>query len=217
MDTGSDNIAGFDSGLHADATKAMINRMDQTNQQNLAKLNSILTPSYSMAPKPRKKKNSHIISIKKMLKNYPPELVSEFMPELKDKVMSKFNQLKKNDRENRKIRRLRRELERSRRREKRRKRRLKEKRRRRRRMLRERRERRRRMERHRRFLHHFKPHFSLNLHRERRLEDESNNSSNFDDENFDDLKNDLKGDIGSANSELVPTQGSLFFYIKINL
>lgn len=163
MDTGADSFNDIDSGLHENATKSLINRMDQTNQERMEKLNSMFPPPSKLMPKFHKKKKSHVISIKKMLKNYPPGLVDEFMPELKEKVMHKFNEMRKNDRMNRRIRKLKRKLENEKRRRlKRRK--LREKRRRK--ALARRRRRRLHHHHHHhphhlRRKHHFRPHFSM--------------------------------------------------------
>jgi hypothetical protein len=218
-----DSMDGIDSGLHANATKAIINRMDETNQQRLSKLNAMFPPPSKLMPKKRKKKNSEVIDIKKMLKNYPPGLVDEFMPELKEKVMHKFNEMKRSEKQNRRIRKLKRKLELSRKKQRRR-RKLREKRRKQ--MLRRRRNKRRRehQRRRRRALHHFKPHFRIkrnskrkqfhslkvinkfmhhrhnhlnHLHhlRERRLEDDaSKNTSNSTEDPFENIE------MGSTNS-----------------
>jgi hypothetical protein len=213
MDTGSDTIGGLDSGLHADATKAIINRMDETNQERMQKLNSMFPPPSKLMAEPRKKKNSHIISIKKMLKGYPSELVRKFMPELKDRVMHKFNELKKARKEKSRIRRLKKKLMRTRRREKRRRRKLREKRRRKRRRMRIRAERRRKRRNHMRFLKHFRPHFSMHMHhlKERRLENQSvgdsQNTSNNTDDPYMDLQNEINQEMASTNSQNTPVKG----------
>lgn len=167
LDSGSDSLNDIGGGMHQDATNAMINRMDQTNQQRMEQLNSMFPPPSKLMPGAHKKKKSHVISIKKMLKNYPPGLVDEFMPELKEKVMHKFNQMRSNDRMTRRIRRLRRKLQKQKQRERRRR---KLRQRRKRRELRRRRQRRHHHHHHRHHnmwpKHKFKPHFSLkrNLH-----------------------------------------------------
>ena len=233
LGSGSDNFSDLDSGMHENATKAIINRMDQNNQESLQKLNSMLTPSPGMMSKPRKKKNRNIISIKKMLKNYPPELVNEFMPELKEKVMHKFNEMRRNSKEERKIRRLKRELEKSKERARKR-RKLREKRRRR--MLRRRRRRRKRKHHHKRKMHHFRPHFSIkkdsrkhqfhtirvinkfmhkrhnhlnHLHhrRERRLEETSKNNSGGSDDPYLDLEKELNNELKSQRSQNSMSKG----------
>lgn len=161
LDTGSDSLGSIDSGLHETATKAMINRMDQTNEERMQQLNSMFPPPSKMMPSFHKKKKSHVISIKKMLKNYPPGLVDEFMPELKHKVMHKFDQMRRDERMNRKIRKLKRKLNQEKRRDRKR-RKLREKRRRR--ALARRRRRRLHHHHHHNRLrpkHHFRPHFSM--------------------------------------------------------
>ena len=166
MDSGSDSFEGMDSGMHSAATNAMINRFDQTNQERMAKLNHMFPQVTDVVSKHPKKK-AHVISIKKMLKNYPPGLVDEFMPELKEKVMHKFNQMRKTKNENRRIRRLKKKLLRQKKRERqRRKLRIKrkhqrEKRRRRKRKLRERR----RHHHH----HHFRPHFTMKINKKQKM------------------------------------------------
>ena len=160
---GTDNLNDLDTGMHQQATSAMINRMDQTTQENFNRLNSMFPPPSKLMPR-KKKKKSNVIDIRKMLKKYPPQLVDQFMPELKDRVMKKFENLRKTEKQNKRIRKLKLELEKEKKREKRR------------RQLRQRR-RRRALERRRhhhhhhhhhhfRPKHHFKPHFSLkNLHK----------------------------------------------------
>ena len=168
MDTGSDDFNGIDSGMHQSATNAMINRFDQTNQQRMAKLNTMFPPIASSLPSKKRHRKSKIINIKNMLKNYPPGLVDEFMPELKDKVMKKFNSMRKRKNEDRKIRRLKRQLHREKQREiKRRK--LKQ--RRRRAMIKKRQRRKLRQRHHHKHHHHshFKPHFSMKAKKKQRM------------------------------------------------
>jgi hypothetical protein len=248
MDSGSDTMSDLDSGMHESATKAIINRMDRTNQERLQKLNSMFpVTSSQMMPKQRKKKNKNVIDIKKMLKNYPPELVNEFMPELQKKVMHKFNEMRKSSREKRRIRKLRRELEKSKKRARRR-RKLREQRRR---KMMTRRRRRRHHHHHKRKLHHFKPHFSIKKdsrrhqfhsisvvnkfmhrrrnhlnhlhHRERRLTDESPNNSNTSDDPYLDLEKQLENEMKSTQSPTSLAEGkfslrkSLIFKLQTQL
>lgn len=160
METGG-SLGDLDGGMHEQATNAIINRMDQTNQERMAKLNQMFPEPGTLMPKTRKKKKSHVISIKNMLKNYPPQLVSEFMPELKDKVMSKFDEMRRERKRNHQIRKLKKKLQRQKRRERER-RRLRE--RRRRRALQRRRRRRHHHRKRRRTAIHsrkWRPHFSM--------------------------------------------------------
>ena len=160
METGG-SLGDLDGGMHEQATNAIINRMDQTNQERMARLNQMFPEPGTLMPKTRKKKKSHVISIKNMLKNYPPQLVSEFMPELKDKVMSKFDEMRRERKRNHQIRKLKKKLQRQKRRERER-RRLRE--RRRRRALQRRRRRRHHHRKRRRTAIHsrkWRPHFSM--------------------------------------------------------
>jgi len=226
------NLNDMDSGMHQQETNAIINRMDQTNEDRMAKLNSMFPDPNQFRPRLKKKKKSHVISIKNMLKNYPSQLVDQFMPELKEKVMGKFNAMRRERKEKNRIRRLKRELENQKKRERRR-RKLRQKRRRRA-LERKRRRRHHHHHHHRRSIEHrrkWKPHFSMHdLHKkqfhsinvmnkfmhqrknqlrrrhrlvERRLEESQSNKT------FSDLEQELLND---KDKSLETSQGKIRFF-----
>jgi hypothetical protein len=127
MSVGADSSFddSLNSGIHQQNTQAMIDRMDEANKENMAKVTQVLDNANSSFDNPKKvvhkKKKAHRESISQMLKGYPPELVHEFMPVLKEKMKKKMMHLQKEKEEKRRIRKLKEKIKREKRREHRRK------------------------------------------------------------------------------------------------
>lgn len=123
----------LNEGMHTAETQAMIDSMDQMNKQKMDEMDHKLalddlannaTPGGQPGSLKHHRKKQSIASL---LKDYPPELVQQFMPELKRKVMRKVHEMNERKRRNRQLRKIRNKIKRERRREKRRKLRLRKK------------------------------------------------------------------------------------------
>ena len=123
----------LNQGMHAAETQAMIDSMDQMNKQKMADMDhkmalEDLANNAEPGEEPGSlKKHRKKQSIASLLKDYPPELVQQFMPELKRRVMRKVHAIDERKRRNRKLRRIRNRIKREKRRERRRKLRLRRK------------------------------------------------------------------------------------------
>ena len=120
---GSSLGGGLDSGMHESETQALISRMDQNNHQSMADMDKKMAMADleggaipgGVGPGHSHHKKQSIASL---LKDYPPELVHEFMPELKRRVMQKVHGMEHRKKRNRQLKHIQARIKKEQKREK---------------------------------------------------------------------------------------------------